>query len=81
MKFISGDIRVNILILSILSILSLSAFNVKFKTDKESVHKSLNDTLVITKISKDLYICTCKPNTANPNGEGKIYFQGRFKKR
>lgn len=80
MKFIRGDISVNILILSMLSILSLSAFNVKFKTEEEPAHKSLNDTLVITKVIKDLYICTCKPNTANPNGEGKIYFQGRFKK-
>lgn len=81
MKLISGDIRVNILILSMLSIVSLSAFNVKSKADKEeSVHKILNDTLVITKISKDLYICTCKPDIANPGGEGKIYFQGRYKK-
>jgi hypothetical protein len=39
---------------------------------------SLNDTLVIKNISKDLYVCTCKPNTANPSGEGEIYYQGLF---
>jgi hypothetical protein len=36
--------------------------------------------LVVTTISKDLYICTCKPNTANPNGGGKVYYQGKFYK-
>jgi len=60
--------------------LNLSAFNVNSKEDDEPVNKSQNDTLVLTTISKDLYICTCKPNTANPNGEGKIYYQGRFNK-
>lgn len=60
--------------------LKLSASNVESKVDEEPLHKSLNDTLILTTISKDLYICTCKPNTANPNGEGKIYYQGRFKK-
>jgi hypothetical protein len=65
---------------SMVCILSLSAFEVKFKASDKPVYKNMNDTLVITTISKDLYICTCKPNTANPNGEGKIYYQGRFKK-
>jgi hypothetical protein len=51
-----------------------------FQINKEKNNKSLTDTLVITKINKDLYICTCKPNTASPNGEGKIYYQGKFKK-
>ncbi len=78
MKLIRGAIGVILLLLSIISILSLSAFNMKFKADKESVHNSINDTLVISKISKDLYICTCKPDIANPGGEGEIYFQGRY---
>ena len=79
MKFIIRVIRINVLILPLLSILSLSAFNGDLKAEEVYVHKSLNDTLVITKISKDLYICTCKPDIANPGGEGKIYYQGRFK--
>jgi hypothetical protein len=60
--------------------MDLSAYKEKSKPDEEPIDKSLNDTLVITKIIKDLYICTCKPNTANPNGEGKIYYQGFFNK-
>ena len=63
-----------------LCMLNLSAFNAKSKADEEPIHKGLIDTLVLTTIRKDLYICTCKPNTANPNGEGKIYYQGRFNK-
>lgn len=63
-----------------LCMLSLSVFSVKSQADEEPTDKSFNDTLVLTTISKDLYICTCKPNTANPNGEGKIYFQGRYNK-
>jgi hypothetical protein len=38
-----------------------------------------SDTLVIKEISKELYVCSCKPNISNPGGEGKIYFQGKFK--
>jgi len=37
------------------------------------------DTIVITKVSKEVYICTCKPDTCNPGGEGQIYFQGKYK--
>ena len=72
--------KTNLYVITMLCVLSLSAFNAKSQTDEEPLDKSLNDTLVLTTISKDLYICTCKPNTANPNGEGKIYFQGRFNK-
>lgn len=53
--------------------LNLSVLNVKSQVDEMTITKSLNDTLVVTTISKELYICTCKPNTANPNGEGKIF--------
>lgn len=63
-----------------LCVLNLSAFHVKSQAAEEPLGKSLNDTLVLTTISKDLYICTCKPNTANPNGGGEIYFQGKFYK-
>ncbi|MBW1612494.1 MAG: DNRLRE domain-containing protein [Deltaproteobacteria bacterium] len=66
--------------LSILSVLCLSSFNVNPKPEEEPFPERLNDTLVITKISKDLYICTCKPDIANPGGGGEIYFQGRYKK-
>ncbi len=72
--------KTNLLLIMAISILNLPVFGTKPKIDKEKTNKSLTDTLVITKISKDLYICTCKPNTASPNGEGKIYYQGRFKK-
>jgi hypothetical protein len=80
MKFKNGYIRVNILMLLILFALCLSAFNVNPEPEEESLPESLNDTIVISKIIKDLYICTCKPDIANPGGEGKIYFQGRYKK-
>ena len=72
--------KTNLYLITMFCVLSLSAFNVKSQADEEPLTKSLNDTLVLTTISKDLYICTCKPNTANPNGEGKIYYQGRFYK-
>jgi hypothetical protein len=58
---------------TMICMLSLSAFNVKFKADNESVLKNLNDTLVITTISIDLYICSCKPDIANPGGAGGKY--------
>jgi hypothetical protein len=76
----SRGTKIYLFLITMLCILSLTAFEVKSKAIEEPVCKSVNDTLVITTISKDLYICTCKPNTANPNGEGKIYYQGRFKK-
>lgn len=44
-----------------------------------ALHKNAYDTLVIQEISKELYVCTCKPNTSNPAGEGQIYFQGKYK--
>ena len=56
------------------------ASSLNIREDGNLSKKEISDTLIITAISKELYICTCKPNTANPNGEGKIYFQGRFKK-
>lgn len=36
------------------------------------------DTIVIKEISKELYVCSCKPDISNPGGEGKIYFQGKY---
>ena len=39
--------------------------------EEGSLPERLNDTIVISKITKDLYICTCKPDIANPGGEGK----------
>jgi hypothetical protein len=47
--------------------------------DKNAISKNLYDTLIIKGISNELYICTCKPNTCNPSGEGKLYFQGKWK--
>ncbi len=72
--------KTNLFLFTMLCVLNLSAFHVKSQAAEEPLGKSLNDTLVLTTISKDLYICTCKPNTANPNGGGEIYFQGKFYK-
>jgi len=52
------------------------------KTDIDFVisikSKSLNDTMVIKNIIKELYVCTCKPDTNNPSGNGEIYYQGKW---
>ena len=40
--------------------------------------KSLNDTLVINQLIKELYVCTCKPDISNPGGKGQIYYQGKW---
>jgi hypothetical protein len=45
---------------------------------KKLIEKEKSDTLIIKDISKELYICTCKPHTCNPTGEGQIYFQGKY---
>jgi hypothetical protein len=58
----------------------ISAFGTNIKNAKDTISKNLYDTLVIKEISKELYICTCKPNTSNPGGEGQIFFQGKYKK-
>lgn len=67
--------KTNILLLTITVLLNLTAFASDPKTDKNGQ----TDTLIIETISKELYICTCKPNTSNPGGEGKVYFQGKYK--
>lgn len=41
--------------------------------------KNLYDTLVINKISNELYICTCNQNRPNPSGAGNLYYQGKWK--
>ena len=69
-----------LLLIVAIYILNMPVFGTNPKIDKVKTNKSLTDTLVITKISKDLYICTCKPNTASPNGGGQIYYQGIYKK-
>lgn len=71
--------RTKLLLIIALYILNLPVFGAKLKVDKEKTNKSLYDTLVIKSISNELYICTCKPNTCNPNGEGKVYYQGKYK--
>lgn len=45
----------------------------------DTTPKNAHDTLIIKEISKELYVCTCKPNTSNPGGN-QIYFQGKYKK-
>ena len=49
------------------------------KGNKDTMSKNSYDTLVINKISSELYICTCKPNIPNPSGAGNLYFQGKWK--
>lgn len=71
--------KTKLFLFAVLCVLVLSAFNVKSQEDEEPIHKSLNDTLVIDDISKELYICTCKPNTSNPAGKGDFYYQGKWK--
>jgi len=71
--------KTKLALVTVLCVLILSAFSVKPQENKEPVQKSLFDTLVIKDISKELYICTCKPNTANPSGKGKLYYQGKWK--
>lgn len=46
---------------------------------KATVSKNVYDTLVIKKVSNELYICTCNPNKCNPSGAGKLFFQGKWK--
>jgi len=66
------------LLLTMTISLSLSAYNAELQIYAGPVVKTQNDTLVLTTISKDLYICTCKPDIANPGGGGEIYFQGKY---
>ncbi len=49
------------------------------RENKDATGKNLYDTLVINKISNELYICTCNPNRPNPSGAGNLYFQGKWK--
>ncbi len=47
--------------------------------DKNAISKTPSDTIVINKISNELYICTCNPDKSNPSGAGNLYFQGKWK--
>lgn len=49
------------------------------KGDKNAISKNLYDTLVINKVSNELYICTCNLNRPNPSGSGNFYYQGKWK--
>lgn len=60
-------------------LLNLPVFGGNPEVENNSKDKILNDTIVITTVSKEVYICTCKPDTCNPGGEGKIFFQGKYK--
>lgn len=81
MKQKNGKMMTNLFLYIMICLFGLSADNAESKGAEELINKSQkSDTLVLTTIIKDLYICTCKPNTANPNGEGKIYFQGKYYK-
>jgi hypothetical protein len=59
--------------------LCFSACGPNPKGDKAASGKELSDTLVIKKISNELYICTCNPNRPNPSGSGNFYYQGKWK--
>jgi len=72
--------KISLLLFTMLSVLNLSVFHVKSQAVEEPLDKSLNDILVLTTISKDLYICTSKPEIANPDGGGEINYQGKFNK-
>jgi hypothetical protein len=50
-----------------------------YKRDKKVLSESSYDTVIIKKISNELYICTCNPNKPNPSGAGNLYFQGKWK--
>jgi hypothetical protein len=47
--------------------------------NKNAINKNLYDTLVIKKISNEVYVCTCNPNKCNPSGAGMLYYQGKWK--
>lgn len=44
----------------------------------KAAEKSVNDSIFIKHVTKELYVCTCKPDSANPSGKGKIYYQGKW---
>ena len=67
--------KTNLLLVIVIGILNLPAFG---KSSK--IEKNVNDTLIIRGISKELYICTCKPDVSNPSGRGELYFQGFYNK-
>ena len=68
--------KTHLFLIVALFLMNMSVSGANPDTDEGTVY----DTLVIKNIMKELYMCTCKPNTANPNGEGKVYFQGILKK-
>ena len=67
----------NLLIVLAFCLMNLPVFGQNPEVENNSKDKILIDTIVITKVSKEVYICTCKPDTCNPGGEGKIFFQGK----
>jgi len=68
----------NLFLIFLLCILNYAVFGNNLNTNKGSISKNKMDTIVIQDISKEVYICTCKPNTCNPNGGGMIFFQGKY---
>jgi hypothetical protein len=71
--------KTNQLLLTALCALFLHGCGPNPKADKDAISKNLYDTLVIKKISNELYICNCKPDKSNPSGSGNLYFQGKWK--
>jgi hypothetical protein len=69
----------NLLLVIALFTLSFPVFGSNPKGDNYAISKNLYDTLVIKRISNELYICTCNPNKCNPSGAGKLFFQGKWK--
>lgn len=70
--------KTNLLIVLAFCLLNVPVFGGNPEEENNSKDEILNDTMVITTVSKEVYICTCKPDTCNPGGEGKIFFQGKY---
>lgn len=70
--------KTNLFIVLAFCLLNLPVFGGNSEAENNSKDKILNDTIVITTVNKEVYICTCKPDTCNPGGEGEIFFQGKY---
>jgi hypothetical protein len=71
--------KTNLFLIFVICMLNYPVVGRTSGVKKDPTHKSIVDTLVIQDISKEVYMCTCKPNTCNPAGDGQLYFQGKYK--